>query len=76
MTHFASSIRETQLEKIKRLFPDYDTTPLIANYNLSGRILTIQTENLALIDVLQREAMIEDGHPVGLLRRFRKLIRI
>jgi len=50
---------ETEVEKIKRLFPAYDTTPLAAVTDHKGNFVSIETEDPDLIAVLRANGFIE-----------------
>lgn len=50
---------EIELERIKRLFPNYDKTPLEAEYTTDGKIIKITTSNVALQAILRTEGFIE-----------------
>ncbi len=50
---------KTELEEIKELFPDYDKTELNAEYDLNGNIISIETENSDLINILKLKGFVE-----------------
>jgi len=50
---------DTELIKIKRLFPNYNTTRLKAEYTTDGKIIKLITDNPALQAILRTEGFIE-----------------
>ena len=52
-------IPKTQMEEIKSLFPDYDTTKLEAVYDTMGNIISIKTDNITLINLLKSKGFTE-----------------
>jgi len=50
---------KTELEEIKELFPDYDNTKLSAEIGINGNIISIETENLTLINALKLKGFTE-----------------
>lgn len=60
MKKLKSTIPQKQLEKVMSLFPDYDKTPLIAEYDMMGNILKIETDNIRLNEILKNEGLIDN----------------
>ena len=50
---------ETELAKIRRLFPKYDKTELEAEYTTDGKIIKLKTNNLALQAIMRTEGFTE-----------------
>lgn len=50
---------ETEIEKIKRLFPQLDNIPLDMEATTTGDIVKIVTSNLALQKILEQEGFTE-----------------
>ena len=51
---------QKQLERVMSLFPDYDKTPLNAEYDMMGNILQIETDNIRLTEILKAEGLIDN----------------
>jgi len=50
---------ETELAKIRRMFPQYDQTELEAQYSMTGKILKLKTNNPALQAIMRAEGFTE-----------------
>ncbi len=49
--------QKTEREEIKELFPNYDKTKLEAEYDINGNIISIETEDEALIEILKSKGL-------------------
>lgn len=56
---YSKTRSETELEKIKRLFPNYDKTKLEAEYSSDGKILKLKTDNVALQAIMRTQGFTE-----------------
>lgn len=56
---YSKSRPETEIQKIRRLFPNYDKTKLKAEYSVDGKIIKIETDNVALQNILKLEGFTE-----------------
>jgi len=60
MTKFTKKISLTELQDIKNNIPDYDHTPLRAEYTSTGEIIYIETEDELLKSVLTVKGFVEE----------------
>ena len=56
---YSKSRPETEIQKIRRLFPNYDKTKLKSEYSVDGKIINIETDNVALQNILKLEGFTE-----------------
>ena len=56
---YSKNRAETEIEKIRRMFPNYDKTELRAEYTTDGKIIKIETDNTALQAILRAEGFSE-----------------
>ena len=57
--NYAKSRDETEIEHIRKLFPNYDKTKLEAEYSINGEIIKITTSEKTLQTIMKGEGFTE-----------------